>query len=250
MDRRARQQAERGRPGQAALAARAAARPRHRAGERGAGRIRLGAAVAGRAGARRPAHRLLPLPGPNRRRQDGASQGAQLGALQRRRAVAGPARYERVLGGALGRTAGGRAARLHRARRRRPADRGGPQAAVHCRAARRDREGAPSRAAGAAAAARRGPADRLQGPRGRLQEHGGHPDIQHWGGRAARGPARRQRGGALGGAQALPARVPQPAVGRVRLQPARPRLAAQGGAQGLRRGGQAAGAARRAGQAD
>ena len=72
----------------------------------------------------RPADRLVPVPRPDRRRQDRAGQGA--GRLPvRRRAGDGPHRHERVLREALGGPAGRRAARLRRLRRGRPADRGG-----------------------------------------------------------------------------------------------------------------------------
>ena len=76
-----------------------------------------------------PADRLVPVPRPDRRRQDRAGQGA--GRLPvRRRAGDRPHRHERVLREALGLAARRRASRLRRLRRGRPAHRGGPPPAV------------------------------------------------------------------------------------------------------------------------
>ena len=74
--------------------------------------------------------------------------------------------------------AGRLAARLRRLRRRRPAHRGGAPPALQRGPLRRDREGAPGRVQHAAADPRRRPADRRQGPHGRLQEHRHHHDQQ------------------------------------------------------------------------
>ena len=125
----------------------------------------------------RPADRLVPVPRPDRRRQDRAGQGAG-GVPVRRRAGDGPHRHERVLREALGGPPGRRSARLRRLRGRRPAHRGGAAAAVHRRAVRRGGEGAPGRLRRAAAGARRRPADRRPGPDGRLPEHHPDPDVE------------------------------------------------------------------------
>ena len=77
-----------------------------------------------------PADRVVPLPRPDRRRQDRAGQGAGRLPL-RRRARHGPHRHERVRREALGGPAGRRAARLRRLRGGRPAHRGGAAAPVH-----------------------------------------------------------------------------------------------------------------------
>ena len=68
----------------------------------------------------RPADRLVPVPGPHRRRQDRAGQGAG-GVPVRRRAGDGPRRHERVLREALGGPPRRGPARLRRLRGRRPA---------------------------------------------------------------------------------------------------------------------------------
>ena len=95
----------------------------------------------GRAGlsGRRAPDRLLPVHGPDRRRQDRALQAAREGARRAVRAL----RHERVHGEARGVAADRRAARLRRLRPGRPARRADPQGALHRAPARRDREGAP-----------------------------------------------------------------------------------------------------------
>ena len=72
-----------------------------------------------------------------------------------------------------------RAAGIRRLRGGRPAHRSRPPPAVRGRALRRDREGPPRRVQRAAAAARRRPAHRWQGPHRRLQEHHRHHDLEH-----------------------------------------------------------------------
>ena len=124
----------------------------------------------------RPAHRLVPVPRPDRRRQDRAGQGARRLPL-RRRAGDGPHRHERVLREALGRAAGRRASRLRRLRGGRPAHRGGAPPAVLRGAARRGREGAPRGLRHPAAGARRRPAHRRPGPHGRLPQRDPDPDL-------------------------------------------------------------------------
>ncbi len=106
------------------------------------------------------ADRVVPVPGPHRRRQDGAGPGARPVPV-RRRAGDGPHRHERVHGEVRGLAAGRGASRLRGLRGGRPADRGGPAAAVPGDPARRDREGAPGRVQRAAPGARRRPAHGL-----------------------------------------------------------------------------------------
>ena len=132
-----------------------------------------------RAGPRRPApaDRLLPLPGPDRRRQDRAGAGAGRVPV-RRRARDGAHRHVGVHGEAHRRAADRRAPGLRRLRRGRPADRGGAPPAVRGGPVRRDREGAPRRLQRAAAGARRRAADRRQGPHGRLPQHGRDHDLE------------------------------------------------------------------------
>ena len=83
--------------------------------------------VAGRHLRPEPAHRLLPVPRPDRHRQDRAGQVAG-GVPVRRRAGDRPHRHERVLREALGGPAGRGASRLRRVRRGRSAHRGGAAA--------------------------------------------------------------------------------------------------------------------------
>ena len=124
-----------------------------------------------------PADRLVPLPRPDRRRQDRALQGARRLPV-RQRGPPDPARHERVHGEALGRPHDRRAARLRRLRRGRLPDRGGAAQALQRAAARRGREGAPRRLQRPAAGARRRPPDRRPGPHGRLQEHRHRHDLE------------------------------------------------------------------------
>ena len=82
-----------------------------------------------------PADRLVHVPGANRRRQDGAHQGAR-GVPVRRRERDGAHRHVRVHGEALGRPPHRRASRLCRLRGRRGFDRGGAAPALSGRAVR------------------------------------------------------------------------------------------------------------------
>ena len=107
-----------------------------------------------------PAHRLIHLPGPDRRGKDGAGPGAGRVPV-RRRAGDGAHRHERVHGEAHRVAPDRRAAGLRRLRGGRPAHRGGAPPPVPGRAVRRDREGAPRRLQRAAAGAGRRPPDRL-----------------------------------------------------------------------------------------
>ena len=135
------------------------------------------AALAGRHLRPEPAHRLVPVPRPDRRRQDRAGQGAGRVPL-RRRARHGPHRHERVLREALGGPAGRCPSGLRRLRGGRPAHRGGAAPPVLRGAAGRGREGAPRGVRHPAAGARRRPADRRPGPHGRLPQRHPDPDLQ------------------------------------------------------------------------
>ncbi len=166
----------RGRDRQAAAHGGGARRAPGRPGRRGARRLRRRPPRPGRHLRPRPPDRLVPVPRPDRRRQDRAGQGAG-GVPVRRRARHDPHRHERVRREALRRPARRRAARLRRLRVRRPAHRGGPPPAVRRGAARRGREGAPGRVRRAAAGARRRPAHRRPGPHGRLPQHDPGADV-------------------------------------------------------------------------
>ena len=132
------------RDAEAAGSRRRTAQARHRPG-RGGGRRgrRRGASAVGVEGPQ-PADRLVPLPGADRRGQDGAGAGAG-GVPVRRRAGHDPHRHVGVSGEAHGRPPGRRPAGLRRLRGRRPADRGGAPPAVLRDPVRRDREGASGR---------------------------------------------------------------------------------------------------------
>ena len=142
-----------------------------------AGRLRRRAPGAGRHLRPGPADRLVPVPRPDRCRQDRAGQGAG-GVPVRRRARDGAHRHERVLREALGRPAGRCTARLRRLRRGRSAHRGGASPPVLGGAARRGREGAPGRVRRPAAGARRRPADRRPGTHGRLPQRDPGADVE------------------------------------------------------------------------
>ena len=215
-------------PGGAGTAPRARGEPApagHRPGRRGDGDRRGGPALAGRARRPEPAHRQLPVPRADRRRQDRAGAGAGRGAV-RQRGPDDPDRHERVPGAAHRQPPGRRPSRLRRLRGGGPAHRGGPPDPVRGPAARRDREGERGCVQHPAAGARRRPADRRPGPHGRLQEHGRDHDQQPRLGRdraaQARLRRRRRRGperepGRAGAgsdheqaARGVPAGVPQP----------------------------------------
>src|SRR5450756_971179 len=89
-------------------------------------------------------HRLVPVPRPDGRRQDGARARPRRVPL-RRRERDGPPRHVRIPGEAHRLAHDRSASRIHRARRRRPAHGGGPAPALRGRPLRRDREGAPRR---------------------------------------------------------------------------------------------------------
>ena len=124
------------------------------------------------------ADRLVHLPRPLRRRQDGARAHARRVPL-RRRGRDDPGRHVGVHGEALRVPARRLAARLHRLRRGRPADRGRAPQAVLGAPARRDREGAPGRLQHPAPDPGGGEADRLAGPQGRLPERDRDHDVEH-----------------------------------------------------------------------
>ncbi len=125
-----------------------------------------------------PADRLVPVPGPDRRRQDRTLQGAGRSAV-RRRERHGPAGHERVHGTAHGQPPDRRPAGLRRLRGRRQADRSRPAAALLRDPAGRNRKGPPRRVQHPAAGARRRPADRQPRPHGRLHQHDRRDDQQH-----------------------------------------------------------------------
>ncbi len=155
----------------------APARPRHRPGRGGRGGRERAAALARRALGPQPADRQLPLPRPDRGRQDRARAGA--GRVHvRHRAGDRPRRHVRVHGEALGLAPGRRAARLRRLRGGRAAHRGGPPSPLRRRAARRDREGPPGRLQRPAADHGRRPAHRRPGPHGQLHQHDPDHDLE------------------------------------------------------------------------
>ena len=121
------------------------ARARGRPGRGGRGRVQRAAALARRAPGPGPADRHVPIHRTHGRRQDRARPRAR-GVHVRLRAGDGPHRHVGVHGEALRLATRGRAARLRRLRRGRPADRGRAPAPLLGRAARRDREGPRGRA--------------------------------------------------------------------------------------------------------
>jgi ATP-dependent Clp protease ATP-binding subunit ClpA len=160
-----------------------------------------------------PALRVVPLPRPDRRRQDRAVQGAGRLSLRFRRAP-DPRRHERVHGEALGVTSDRGAAGLCRLRGRRLPDRGGAAQAVFGDPARRGREGAPGCLQRVAAGPRRRPHDRWPWSDGGLQEHRGGHDLEPGQPDDSADGRRRlpvdQAGGDGRGEDLLPARVHQP----------------------------------------
>ena len=155
--------------------------PARRAADRSeAGRqggVRCRTAFAGRHLRPEPTDRFVPVPRPDRRRQDRAGQGAG-GVPVRRRARHDPDRHERVLREALGGPAGRRPSGLRRLRGGRPAHRGGAAAPVRGRAAGRGGEGAQRGLRHLAAGAGRRSADRRPGPDGRLPQRVADLDLE------------------------------------------------------------------------
>ena len=195
-----------------------------------AGRVRRRAPRPRRRQRPRPPDRLVPVPRPDRRRQDRAGEGAR-GVPLRRRARDDPHRHERVRREALGRAARRRPARLRRLRRGRPAHRGRAAPPVHRRAVRRGREGAPRGLRRPAAGARRRPPHRRPGPHGRLPQRDPRADVQPRLERAgrpdavSRGAEERGRDGRR--ARELQAGVPQPPRRHRDVPPARDRGAVE-----------------------
>ncbi len=179
LDRRAGGPDAGGRARQAAAHGGRAAPPRGGAGGRAAGGGRRGAPCARRAAGPEPADRQLPVPGPDRRRQDGADQGAGRVPV-RRRPRHGAHRHERVHGEARGQPADRRAAGLRRLRRGRRADGGGAAAAVPGDPVRRGGEGARGRLQRPAAGAGRRAADGRAGAHGGLPQHHHRADVATW----------------------------------------------------------------------
>ncbi len=153
------------RAGQAAAHGRPVAPAGDRPGRRPDRGCPRGAAGTRRPAGSQPADRQLPVPRPDRRRQDRADQGAGRVPVRRREGH-GAHRHERVHGEARGLPADRRPAGLCRLRRGRRADRGGAPPAVPGDPVRRGREGARGRLQRAAAGARRRPADGRAGPHG------------------------------------------------------------------------------------
>ena len=127
---------------QAAAPRRGAARARHRPGRGGAPRRRRGHPRAGGDQGSAPPDRLVHLPRPDRRRQDGALQGARRVAVRLRGVDRAPG-HVRVPGAPHRLAPDGRSSRLRRLRGGRPADRGRASQALRGRPLRRDREGPP-----------------------------------------------------------------------------------------------------------
>ena len=170
---------------------------RHRPGRGGDRRQRRAAPLPRRPERPRPPDRHVPVPGPDRRRQDRA--GARAGRVHvRLPGRDGPDRHVRVHGEALRRAARRRAPRLRRLRGGRPAHGVGAPAPVLGRPARRDREGPQRRLQRAAAGDGRRPPDRRPGPHGRLQERRADHDLQHPGRPGGRGDATSGRSSSTG----------------------------------------------------
>ncbi len=158
---------------------------------------------------------LLPLHGPDRRRQDRARPRPRRVPVQRRARARAP-RHVGVHGEAHRGPPGRRAPGLRRLRRGRPAHRGRPPPPVRRHPLRRDREGAPRRLQRAPSGARRRAAHRRQGPHRRLPQHRRDHDVERrlrpHPGVVAPGRGRRAAEGQADGRPAphLPAGVPEP----------------------------------------
>ena len=151
----------------------------------------------GRPGRRRAPHRVVPVPGPHRRGQDRADQGAGRVPV-RRRTRAGAPGHVGVHGEARGGPADRGPARVRRLRGGRPADRGRAPPSVFGGAVRRGGEGPPGRVQRVAGAAGRRAADRQQGAHRQLRRHRADHDLEpgslgHPGRRGNRGPGARSK---------------------------------------------------------
>ena len=178
VDRHPRLQADRGRVPEADAHGGRAPQARDRAERRDRGRLEGDPPLArGPQGPEAP-DRLVHLPRPLRRRQDRAGPHARRVPV-RRRGRDGPDRHVRVHGEALRVAARRLAARLHRLRRGRPADRGRAAQALLRAAARRDREGAPGRVQHPAPDPGGRPADRRAGSHRRLPQRDRDHDLEH-----------------------------------------------------------------------
>ena len=167
LDRHPGQPPARGRGREARPHGGAPAPARHRPGRGRRLGLQRAAPLARRAQRPRPPDRHLPVPRPDRRRQDRA--GPRAGRVHvRLPGRDGAHRHVGVHGEALRQPPGRRAARLRRLRRGRPAHRGRAPPAVLGGPARRDREGPPRRLQRAAAGDGRRAPDRRPGPHGRL----------------------------------------------------------------------------------
>ena len=155
----------------------APARTRRRPGRGDRGGRHRAAPLARRPAGPRPPDRLVPVPRPDRRRQDRARARARRVHV-RLTGRDDPHRHVRVHGETLRLAARRRAPGLRRLRRGRPADRGGAPPPLLGRAARRDREGPRGRVQHAAAGDGRRPPHRRPGPHRRLQEHRADHDLE------------------------------------------------------------------------
>ena len=173
-------QAHRGRDPEADAHGGRAPQARHRAAPGHRGHLQGDPPLARRPEGPEAADRLVRLPRPVGRGQDGA--GADAGRVPvRRRGRDGAHRHVGVHGEARRVPARRLASRLRRLRRGRPADRGGAPQAVLRAPARRDREGPPGRLQHPPADPGGRAADGLAGPHGRLPARDRDHDLEHRG---------------------------------------------------------------------
>ncbi len=124
-----------------------------------------------------PADRLVPVPRPDRRRQDRADQGSGRVPVRRRNRH-DPARHVGIHGEARGRPHDRRSSRLCRLRGGRRTDGGRPPPALSGDPVRRGREGAPGCLQRPASGARRRQADGRAGAYRGLPQHADRHDLQ------------------------------------------------------------------------
>ncbi len=192
-------------------AARQACRRPGRGGDRG---IRCDPPLACRVVRSESAQWLVPVPRPDRRRQDRAEQGVGRIPVRHRR-VDGSHRHVGVHGEALRGSTHRRASGLRGLRGRRLSHRSGAPPAVFSAAAGRSGKGPSGRVQRAVAGAGRRPPHRRPGPHGRLPQHRHHHDVEPGlardSGAGGRGQLRQdETSGAGDRAAALPARIHQP----------------------------------------